>query len=54
MVRGFTWKDGVEYVIVNDAAAPDNESVRREYKANQFADAWVKKWHTSYITIPTR
>jgi uncharacterized protein YvpB len=43
LVRGFTWKDGVEYVIVNDAAAPDNESVRREYKANQFADAWVKK-----------
>lgn len=43
LIRGFTWKDGVEYVIVNDPAAPDNETVRREYRADQFFDAWVKR-----------
>lgn len=43
LVRGFTWKDGIEYVIVNDPAAPDNETVRREYRADQFFDAWVKR-----------
>jgi len=42
VVRGFTVKDGVEYVIVNDPAAPDNDSVRREYKLTQFERAWRK------------
>jgi len=43
LVRGFTWKDGVEYVIVNDPAAPDDDTVRREYRADQFFDAWAKR-----------
>lgn len=43
LVRGFTWKDGVEYVIVNDPAASHNDNVRREYRADEFANAWVKK-----------
>jgi hypothetical protein len=43
LVRGFTWKDGVEYVIVNDPAAADNDSVRLEYKADEFAKAWTGK-----------
>lgn len=43
LVRGFTWKDGSEYVIVNDPAAANNEEVRRLYPADQFFEAWVKK-----------
>lgn len=43
LIRGFTWKDGIEYVIVNDPAASHNDEVRREYPADQFFDAWVKK-----------
>lgn len=43
LVRGFTWEDGVEYVIVNDSAAGDNEGVHRKYRADQFAKAWTKK-----------
>ncbi len=43
LVRGFTWKDGVEYVIVNDPAAANEDDVRREYRADEFFDAWVKR-----------
>ncbi|HHX28664.1 MAG TPA: hypothetical protein GX716_06585 [Firmicutes bacterium] len=43
LIRGFTWKDGREYVIVNDAAAAKDEEVRRLYPADQFFEAWVKK-----------
>lgn len=39
-IRGFKIKDGVEYIIVNDPAALDNESVRREYMSHQFLNAW--------------
>lgn len=39
-IRGFKVKDGVEYIIVNDPAALDNESVRREYLSEQFLKAW--------------
>ncbi len=49
LVRGFTWKDGVEYVVVNDPAASHNDNVRREYRADQFSDAWVKK--VAYIVF---
>lgn len=49
LVRGFTWKDGVEYVIVNDPAASANDEVRREYPADQFFEAWVKK--VAYIVF---
>jgi len=42
VVRGFMKKDGEEYVIVNDPAAPDHETVRREYKLSEFEKAWSK------------
>lgn len=50
LVRGFTWKDGVEYVIVNDPAGATNEEVRRLYRADQFFKAWVKK--VAYLVEP--
>lgn len=40
VARGFTEKDGEEYVIVNDPSAPDHDTVRREYKLNQLEKAW--------------
>lgn len=40
IVRGFVLRDDVEYVIVNDPAADDNESVVREYQLDQFINAW--------------
>jgi len=43
VVRGFTIKDGEEYVIVNDPAAPEVETVRREYKVSEFEKAWNNK-----------
>lgn len=43
LVRGFTLKDGREYVIVNDPAAAKDEEVRRLYPADQFFEAWTKK-----------
>lgn len=48
LVRGFTWEDGVEYVIVNDSAAGDNEGVHRKYRADQFAEAWRKVAYVIY------
>jgi uncharacterized protein YvpB len=42
VVRGFKVVEGREYVIVNDPAAPDETSVRREYKAEQFDKAWKR------------
>lgn len=39
-IRGFKVKDGVEYIIVNDPAALDSESVRREYLSEQFLKVW--------------
>lgn len=40
VVRGFKLKDGVEYIIVNDPAAPGHDSVVREYKLSEFEKAW--------------
>lgn len=40
VIRGFTAKDGEEYVIVNDPAAPEVETVRREYNVSGFEKAW--------------
>lgn len=40
VVRGFTEKDGEEYVIVNDPASKEVENVRREYKLSDFQTAW--------------
>jgi uncharacterized protein YvpB len=48
LVRGFTWENGVEYVIVNDSAAKDNEGVHRKYRADQFAEAWRKVAYVIY------
>jgi len=43
LIRGFTWQDGKEYVIVNDPAARKLEEVRRLYPSDQFFRAWTKK-----------
>ncbi len=50
LVRGFTWEDGKEYVIVNDPAARKLEEVRRLYPASQFFAAWTKK--VMYVLHP--
>lgn len=42
VVRGFTIKDGEEYIIVNDPASPEVVYVRREYKVSEFKNAWSK------------
>jgi uncharacterized protein YvpB len=34
-------EDGTEWVIVNDPSAPDSHSVRREYLASEFQEAWI-------------
>lgn len=40
VVRGFKIKDKDEYVIVNDPAAPNHDTVSREYKLSEFEKAW--------------
>ena len=40
VVTGFETTNGVEYVLVNDSYAPDNETVSRKYKLDQFEEAW--------------
>lgn len=48
VIRGFTHKDGKEYVIVNDPAAPNDATVRREYLADEFERAWNKVVYVIY------
>lgn len=43
-------KDGVTYLIVNDSAAGSDETVRREYRADQFLQAWHQR--LAYIVRP--
>lgn len=43
VVRGFTTIDGVEYIIVNDSYAPEDETVRRLYKLEEFDKAWSNR-----------
>lgn len=43
VVTGFTTINGEEYVLVNDSYAPENETVARQYKLEQFERAWVSK-----------
>ena len=50
VVRGFAEKDGKEYVIVNDPAAPENTPIRREYELKGFERAWMNK--IVYIVTP--
>ena len=47
VVTGFESKNGVEYVIVNDPYAPENGTVERHYKLEQFKEAWSNR--TAYI-----
>lgn len=49
VVRGFVIKDGEEYVIVNDPAAMEHDTVRREYKLSEFERAWSR---IVYILYP--
>lgn len=42
VVRGFAIKNGEEYVVVNDPAAMEHDTVRREYKLSEFEKAWGK------------
>lgn len=49
VARGFVMRDGEEYIIINDPAAPENEAIRREYKVSEFEKAWV---NIVYILIP--
>jgi hypothetical protein len=43
VVTGFETINGVEYVLVNDSYAPDNETVSRKYKLDQFEKAWSNR-----------
>lgn len=43
VVRGFTTIDGEEYVIVNDSFAPDDSTVRRLYRLEEFDKAWSNR-----------
>ena len=49
IVCGFTYKDGIEYVVVNDPAAQVNQGVRRLYPIDQFLKAWSHSDYTAYI-----
>jgi hypothetical protein len=40
---------GNNYVVVNDPAAPDEESVEREYDLNQFSQHWLRKKGIGYV-----
>jgi uncharacterized protein YvpB len=49
VVCGFTNENGVEYIIINDSAASNNEGVRVKYKLDQFEAAWAKSGNITYI-----
>ena len=49
LVCGFTYKEGIEYVVVNDPAAQVNQGVRRFYPVDQFLKAWSHSDYTAYI-----
>ena len=59
-ICGFTKRDEVEYIVVNDSYAKDNESARREYKVEEFKNAWknvayiVRDKVTNAGTSPTK
>ncbi|WP_202813027.1 C39 family peptidase [Secundilactobacillus kimchicus] len=43
LVTGFTQKDGIEYVAVNDSYAASDETVSRLYRLDQFDAAWQSR-----------
>ena len=49
VVCGFSNKNGEQYVVVNDPAAEDDESVRVEYRLEQFMEAWSNSDYIMYI-----
>ncbi|EGO65489.1 C39 family peptidase [Acetonema longum] len=49
VIRGFFYKDGKEYVLVNDPAAGNRPGVLREYLAEEFEEAWTK---VAYVVHP--
>ncbi|SCX91198.1 C39 family peptidase [Alkaliphilus peptidifermentans] len=42
VIRGFSIRDGIEYIIVNDPAAPNEVEVKREYPISDFINVWNK------------
>ena len=40
---------GEVYIVVNDPAGKNNESVRRKYKLNEFLIAWSKSNNAMYV-----
>lgn len=49
VVRGFDKKDGIDYVVVNDTAGKNNESVTRRYKLDEFENAWYRGNNIMYV-----
>lgn len=49
VVIGFLIKDNVEYIVVNDPAAKNNDEVRKFYNLEQ----WIKVWR-HYIYVVTK
>lgn len=49
VVCGFTNENGIDYIIINDPAADNNEGVRVKYKLDQFEAAWAEFGNIAYI-----
>jgi len=43
VITGLTQKDGQDYVLVNDPAAHSEEAVPRQYRLDQFNEAWSRR-----------
>lgn len=49
VVCGFTNENGIDYIIINETAAPNNEGVRVKYRLDQFQNAWAESGNITYI-----
>ncbi|WKY42833.1 C39 family peptidase [Eubacteriaceae bacterium ES2] len=49
VVCGFTFINGIEYVVVNDPAARSDAGVRVYYRLDQFSNAWAQSGNIAYI-----